>query len=128
MADSVNGTIEEKNKRWWAVRFYDSYYADKEASSLNLQEEVASFRQGFESWHKQLLDGFALQGDLGEEMTIAKDLTFQDVAEYPQVEIDGIDQKIVAAAGDNEAINQLNLQKDRWVLRNEVAKKALSIS
>ncbi len=126
--DSLARAVGEKNKTWWAGRFYEAYYGEVAIPEDRIMTEAVNFKKGFEDWHKGVLEIFNLpQVSLGNEIEAVRDLVFEDVVQYPSVEIASIDEKIIRAQGDQEAIDKLSLRRGYWTQREQIAKKASEI-
>lgn len=129
-SDSLAREVEQKNKTWWAGRFYEAYYGDSSILDGSIDDEALNLRKSFENWHEEVSKIFdsPQQESLGNEITAVKDLTFTDVVAYPSIEIASIDEKIARAQGDQPTISQLQKRRQHWEPIDRIAKKAFEAS
>lgn len=119
-------SLKEKNMNFFARRFYEEFYTNRAIDRTNIQNEAQDLKKGFEEWHSRIVSDFQnpMQIRFGEEIGNLQDLNFEHVVKYPEVELEGIREKIQRSQGLDTT--SLNLQQEQWELRRDIAKAALN--
>lgn len=121
-------SLRQKNMNFFARRFFEEFYAGRAVDRTNISKEAEDLKKGFSDWHARIVSDFKdpMQTRFGEEIGNLQDLSFDHIVRYPEVEIQGIDEKIQESQKQGVDSQYLNLQRDQWQLRREIAQAALN--